>query len=250
MNDVWGKLPPAYGTFPAKGFAKNAQPAQYGTMQYFMLPFIEQDNVYKSIQGASYKSGPFVIKTFIAPNDPSVPPGGSGAANGNRGVCSYACNTYVFGTGISGPGPQTEMGPQGADGGYANIPRTFLDGTSNTIVFMEYYAVCGSRTVLWSECEKPANAPAWPNTLGGQPPTGMPPQTVPPTFKNDWKTPLPQVMPAPNQCDAKLAQGFSKSGIMVGMGDGSSRLIKSSITAPTWTYAIFPNDGMVLGNDW
>ncbi len=37
---------------------------------------------------------------------------------------------------------------------------------------------------------------------------------------------------------------------MVGMGDGSVRLVSTGVGMQTWTYAVFPNDGQVLGSDW
>ncbi len=39
--------------------------------------------------------------------------------------------------------------------------------------------------------------------------------------------------------------------IAVGLGDGSAAFISAKkITFQTWTYALCPNDGMVLGPDW
>ena len=43
-NDTYQKLPSANGGFPMANW-NNAQPSQHGTLQYFLLPFIEQDNV-------------------------------------------------------------------------------------------------------------------------------------------------------------------------------------------------------------
>ena len=39
-------------------------------------------------------------------------------------------------------------------------------------------------------------------------------------------------------------------GIMVGLGDGSVRLVNSGVGNPTWAYALYPNDGQPLGSDW
>ena len=38
--------------------------------------------------------------------------------------------------------------------------------------------------------------------------------------------------------------------MMVGLGDGSVRLVNSGVSQTTWTYAVIPNDGQVLGSDW
>src|SRR5205823_5608867 len=51
MNDVYGALPLPVGAFPKRGtMDPYLQPAQpwVGTVQYWLLPFIEQDNVYKA----------------------------------------------------------------------------------------------------------------------------------------------------------------------------------------------------------
>jgi hypothetical protein len=37
---------------------------------------------------------------------------------------------------------------------------------------------------------------------------------------------------------------------MVGLGDGSVRLVSGSISQSTWGRAVDPQDGLPLGNDW
>jgi prepilin-type N-terminal cleavage/methylation domain-containing protein len=257
LNDVFGaagapKMPPCYGTFPVTGFAQNVQPAQTGTLQYFLLPYIEQDNVYKAVTGGqSFQSPGYVVKTYVAPGDPSSPSNGLNPTvtwNGiPRGISSYAANSYVFGTGTAAV---LNAAAQGADGGYAGVPRTFLDGTSNTIMFMEYYAVCLSRNVTWGENQVTNNSPNWPNSRNGVPPNGMQVQTIPPAYTPGWLVPMFQAKPAASACNPNLAQGFSTAGIIVGLGDGSCRMVSASISQTTWTYAIFANDGQTLGSDW
>src|SRR5450432_832660 len=41
-NDTYGRLPPAYGNFPNSA-GSVGPPAGLGTLQYFLLPFLEQD---------------------------------------------------------------------------------------------------------------------------------------------------------------------------------------------------------------
>ena len=62
--------------------------------------------------------------------------------------------------------------------------------------------------------------------------------------------PTPQFQPSVAQCDPSRPQGFYAGGMIVGLGDGSVRLVNSGVSQATWTYAIFPNDGQVLGSDW
>ena len=45
---------------------------------------------------------------------------------------------------------------------------------------------------------------------------------------------LPQFHPAVNQCDPTRVQGPYAGGILVGLGDGSVRLVNSGVGNPTW----------------
>ena len=62
--------------------------------------------------------------------------------------------------------------------------------------------------------------------------------------------PLFQTGPTIFNCDPTRVQGFSGSGIQVGLMDGSVRMVASGISQTTWARAIIPNDGLVLGSDW
>ncbi|HLW65109.1 MAG TPA: DUF1559 domain-containing protein [Gemmataceae bacterium] len=263
-NDTYQKLPPCVGNFPATGSGVNwntanqTAPAISGTIFYFLMPFIEQDNLYKQFRGNCYNpnpssvSGGGPVKTFQAPGDPSAPSNGIQSNWGPWGVISYTSNFLVFGTG-SWVGSST--GPNGADGGYARIPATFIDGTSNTIMFMERYHVCpnnGNYYHTWPGASwNGQQYDVWyPNMGAGS--YGY--LTLPPAYNNQ-QYPVPQIKPAlsntaPNPCDPSKVHGFSSGGIMVGLGDGSVRLVSSGVGQVTWSLALWPNDGQVLGSDW
>ena len=73
------------------------------TMFAFMLPYIEQDNIYNLLTPSGYAGGQYfeLIKTYICPSDPSVNAFGFnqtafGGAR-NWGASSYGGNNYVFG---------------------------------------------------------------------------------------------------------------------------------------------------------
>jgi len=237
-NDTNGHLPPAIGTFPGTNpwITQQWNPAPTGTLQYFLLPYIEQDNVYKATSNWSWSSTA-VVKTYIAPGDPTLP--ASNLTWSNRGATSYASNWYVFG-GWSG-GNSWNPSP-----GNAKIPTTFFDGTSNTIVFMERYCIMNNNWSqhIWGENGQYAGpganyfAPTWWSPWGQQ------------TLGANDRIPLFQSKPNPANADWTLVQGFSTAGICVAMGDGSARLVSSSVSQQTWTYAISPNDGQPLGSDW
>jgi prepilin-type N-terminal cleavage/methylation domain-containing protein len=231
-NDTYQRLPPAAGYFPAftaPAAGAPTMPAPHGTLQYFLLPFLEQQNVYNATANFSYTSGA-VIKTYLNPADPSAPP--TGLHDGNRGATSYASNYYVFGF---------------ANGGQASIPTTFQDGTSNTIVFFGRYATCQTNQWIWGEDGTISLVPTWPNpNLGGYP------ATVPaaPMLGAMGPIPLPQIAPNTANCDPTLLQSPYTGGIQVGMGDGSVRIVSSGVSQYSWQLAITPNDGAVFDSTW
>jgi prepilin-type N-terminal cleavage/methylation domain-containing protein len=243
-NDTYGVLPPAAGSFPTtspwNAGATWGAPAATGTLQYFLLPFIEQDTIYKATSTWSWQSGS-VVKTYIAPGDPTAP--ANGLTWGNRGATSYASNWYIFGGGQNGydggngnPGPPT-----------AKIPNTFMDGTSNTITFFERYCICQSVQHVWCENGQLSNLPGstdyysptwWYPNLGS---LATASQLMGATF---------QQKPTVALCNPALLQSLNSGGLCVAMGDGSSRLVSNAVSILTWQYAVSPNDGQPLGSDW
>ncbi|HET6572172.1 MAG TPA: H-X9-DG-CTERM domain-containing protein, partial [Fimbriiglobus sp.] len=49
-------------------------------------------------------------------------------------------------------------------------------------------------------------------------------------------------------CDRGVASGFHTGGLLVGLGDGSVRMVNASMTPLTWWYALTPSGGEVLNN--
>ncbi|HEY7309146.1 MAG TPA: DUF1559 domain-containing protein [Gemmataceae bacterium] len=229
-NDTYGKLPCAAGTFPAGN--TSWAPAPHGTLQYFLLPFMEQQNIYNNIGGWSWNCPNMVVKTFVAPGDPSMP--GNYLTWGNRGATSYAANAFVFGDAQGNLGYWTGQWQGGSipngDGGYARIPATIPDGTSNTIAFGERFCVCqNTYQHIWGEDGQPRNQfnpYVWVEDL--------------PIFNANYNT----------NCDPQRYGTFSPAGVMVSLMDGSVRLVTSGISQNTWVDALLPNDGLPLGSDW
>jgi prepilin-type N-terminal cleavage/methylation domain-containing protein len=266
-----GVLPPTMGVYPTTSNGTNWGtawlPSHGGTQYYFLLPYIEQDNAYRSTeinqngggQSNSYRSHA-IIRTFQAPNDPSMP--GNGQTWGGRGAASYAANWHVFRGGWD---------EDWQVGGVTRFPAGIPDGTSNTIFFAERYAVCGDQTVnngapqyvehIWGEDGQNSgpvgnfhNANAlYAPSFWSQPPcsdhnncagtgggAGYP-----------WATmATPQIAPTLTACDPTRLQGFSAAGIMVGLGDGSVRGVSPSVSQNTFGLAVDPKDGQTLGRDW
>jgi prepilin-type N-terminal cleavage/methylation domain-containing protein len=282
-NDTYGKLPPTMGCFPNPpgaswdGGATTSpyQPSIMGTQYYHLLPYMEQDNLWKLQRGHSWDASQNV-KTLIAPNDPSLPT--SGRTWGNRPATTYAANWHVFKGGWN---------QDWQVGGATSLPKDIPDGTSNTIFFCERYAVCGDPTYNGSredfyvehiafEDGQNAGALAYFHNGGGgggplyapsffayyaaagaaNPCPGDNPQNTVPNYPWSYMQ-LPQIKPlatgpagGANICDPHRVQGFSAAGILVGLGDGSCRLVSSGISQPTWGRAVDPADGGILGSDW
>jgi prepilin-type N-terminal cleavage/methylation domain-containing protein len=240
-NDTYGKLPSCCGLFPTTN-PSNWTPAPHGTLQYFLLPFMEQQNIYNNTGSVSWNSNS-VVKTFIAPGDPSMP--GNYLTWGNRGASSYAPNYWVFADGsASSPGPWApgSLGSQSywtgnwnwgttpnGDGGFASIPATIPDGTSNTIAFGERFCICQGVQHIWGEDGQGRNP--WSAYMYHQ---------DPPIFHANYN----------NNCDYNRYGTFSPAGVMVSLMDGSVRLINSGINNSTWVDALLPGDGIPLGSDW
>jgi prepilin-type N-terminal cleavage/methylation domain-containing protein len=262
-NDAIGKMPSCTLGFPGPqgNLQTTPPPAARGTLQYYLLPYIEGGNIYNNIQGISSGAWPTwmngltntVVKSYVSPGDPSCPSNNLINDNwGPRGATSYAANYYVFGE---------------VDGGDASIPRTFQDGQSNTIVFVERYAVCGSAAHAWDNDSNGGNVAPGGAAPGGQ---NIGNDSSPAYFDNTsptllgWGNPYnfngntqtvlptmpPQFQPSAAACNPARAQGMYAGGMMVGLGDGSVRLVNSGVSQLTISEAIFPNDGQPLGSDW
>ena len=120
LHDVYGKLPPMIGK------VGNGE----GPVHFHMLPYIEQDNVYRQAGGASWKNGTYghVIPIYVDPADTSAPPGNQ--YQGWLATTNYAGNWLMF---------------QKGDKSLANI----VDGTSNTLMFTTRYQMCNGTPTGW-----------------------------------------------------------------------------------------------------
>jgi prepilin-type N-terminal cleavage/methylation domain-containing protein len=261
-HDQLSKLPPLYG-YDAGYQPANASGGR-GGWTYFLMPYIEQDNLYKNFAVLAGSNGttpfdvylpaaarPLFVKTYQCPADPSCP--ATGVDPGAWGVGTYAANTLVFASVNT-----TWMTPTiDLTYGNARIPATFQDGTSNTILFGEKYAQCGTsggnRTQWPANGSPPAFFPAifahfmGGSTWGGYP--GSPNANVGPNANSMF-----QVQPTPYQnntaCDPVRASTPHPGGMLVAMGDASVRSLAPSMSNMTYWYAATPTGSEVLGSDW
>jgi prepilin-type N-terminal cleavage/methylation domain-containing protein len=201
-----------------------------GNIFYFLLPWLEQDNLYKIHPNGYAWNYPgdtdpdpinsATVKVYLCPSDPGNIPvqmwsGGWAAGN-------YVANYQVFAVPSSW---DTTISPR--------MPASFPDGTSQTILFAEKVVRCSDGySPLWGHGNWDYNwMPAF-QTWIEQGPGAM--------F---------QVAPRTN-CDHFRASTWHTGGMVVCMGDGSSRTIAQGITPNTWWAACTPNGGDVLGPDW
>ena len=251
VNDTFGTLPPMSAPCADPSIAGCFTPTttpfgrHHYTMMQFLLPFIEQQNVYNLLTPTGYAGGqyPVVFKTFLCPSDPSIQAGKNTTQNGgalNWGASCYGGNNYVFGDPAGGQTYPT---------GKKEMNATVTDGLSNTVFFAEMYGTCGNTGNLhgsgtWGSLWADANSVWRPgfNLGGSKGGGGLSTYPASPKF---------QVQPHYfNNCNPVVPQTPHTGGILVGLGDGSVRLLNGGMDPVTWARAADPRDGGVNGNDW
>jgi prepilin-type N-terminal cleavage/methylation domain-containing protein len=273
MVDTYqGKLPPSIGTYPTEvvsgggpngttvGFANNGE----GGLLWHLLPWIEQQNLYKSAwtmldpfnmvgvltyseygsptggeddddwdTGATPYAQAQVVKIYRCPSDPT----NQGQAQGpwRWSAASYATNGQVF------------VGNRW-NSAYGRFPAGIADGTNNTIFFTEKEAV-GDGNCPGSRCAGYNYWADWGPDTGS---TGLSVWGV-----QSWLAqPIgiganyPLISPIPGKACASAPSSGHTGGIMVGMGDGSVHLVTQGVSPASWWYAMTPAGGEILGSDW
>jgi prepilin-type N-terminal cleavage/methylation domain-containing protein len=267
-----GRLPPLTDVTPGI-----PQGTALKSLFYLLLPYVEQDNVYRAFDPANPSTyyndsdanpglSATVIKTYLSPADatgdngkpttismyvrPSPPPPYQAYFRGRYATSSYAANGLVFGY------------------NNATLPWSFADGVSNTITFGERSQQCdaspesvpNSWAAGWYAICIPAFA--YPGLVGG-PPNSMFVPAVP--LRTDAQgrvigrpldptSPLTRPVPfqvAPGKdCDPTILQTPHRSGILVALGDGSVRSVAPTVSQYTFWAAVTPAGGEVLPADW
>jgi prepilin-type N-terminal cleavage/methylation domain-containing protein len=233
-----------YGTFPPMsggdgGTTNQPGYTNYGDVFYWILPFIEQDNLFKLhptryswyipagtnvngwVSNDSGDPGPIVnqpVKTYLCPSDPTNQPVQMWAGG-------WACGNYVANYQAFAQNNDTNYLPR--------LPASFQDGTSNTIVMAEKIGRCSDGySPLWGHGNWDYNwMPAFQ------------------TYVESGPTAMFQVQPWKN-CDRYRASSPHTAGMNVGLGDGSCRFLSGSISGNTWWAACTPSTGDTLGSDW
>jgi len=227
-NAQWKKLPPAFDQFGGIKY-----PA---SVHVYLMPYLEAEQIYKTFLEKGKGDAKAKVAVFISSKDPSA------SKKDKDGIQNLAANLRAF----ADRGLQTKYNEnmpalKAVEPGTASIPRTFPDGTSNTIAFVTKYGYCGE--------DGGSRYAAAPNTkyaaFFGQNAA---------TKKADPADPKAtfQLHPDAKQCVSSplMGQSFTKKGLLISMFDGSARTVSPNISTETWNSAVQPNDGNPLGKDW
>jgi prepilin-type N-terminal cleavage/methylation domain-containing protein len=247
--DANKQLPPAFVEYGGSGWKDGSWVVQ-------ILPYVEQDNLKRVVDNSTATSDQYYAitynqsppKIFINPTDPS---NNNGAYNDN-GWGIYSVTGYVAN--------------YLATGGVYNAQKMKMhdltqvsDGTSNTILYTERLTVCLANPQAFRPTYSGdyyniapyANAGSWYQWMpvinywpsGASSAGYITGAATRPQFNPTWNS-------RSAQCDYRLASAPRSAGIMVCMGDGSIRMVASSISGDTWWAAMTPDGGEVLGSDW
>jgi prepilin-type N-terminal cleavage/methylation domain-containing protein len=270
-NDAYQKLPPVYGWFPSSNNAAQ-NGAGYGTVLFHLLPYVEQENLYKAsfssitFSGSDYMAyapgqnaavNSQAVPVFQCPADPSMVKGHPYAQA--PGGASYGCNFFAFGTAATsypnGVGTPPFVVSSWSWFGANSVPKSFPDGTSTTVLFTEKYARCeyppGGTTgggTMWAHPGVNSGQSWWPAVMA-------------PDFTQARYNPdccglssgsLFQVQPTPfiGSCDWTRASTGHSGGIQVALADGSARTVAQGISYTAWFFAFTPAGGEVMPGDW
>jgi prepilin-type N-terminal cleavage/methylation domain-containing protein/prepilin-type processing-associated H-X9-DG protein len=252
-----GNMPPSFGSWPkpSQGNCGGTTSSGYGGLLFFLLPFMEGDNLYKACActkgGSGYDvekgalpvsaggvlNAPF--KNYICPADPT----GTNGSDGWSAIGSYVSNGLVF----------------KADWvGYPNFPGSLQDGTSNTILFTETYAgnyrglngYNGDRTYWWWA----VNSFQADDKVGDCGSLKFNGPGVGPLFRPTLDFCSKNTTPwgwggSASVCMCRAVSPHT-GGINVGMGDGSVRIISEGVSTASWYAACTPSSGDLVGSDF
>ena len=256
-------------------FGPNSPNRDVTTMWHLIMPYLEQENLYKlgttanpTIVGFSMRLwssmppvGGVSVKGYLCPSDPGplTTTGFTWAFNAQTtpatepATSNYAANVMVF-------DPSSNRG----------LVNAMPDGLSNTVAVAHRLRWCDA-SVVWGGAGQGAftgwalhqfqtgNArdsgyfglPTY-NARRGRSVTRQNEWGVPSQRMDFWESSsVPfYANPRPGFCQPHVPTSPHTTVMITVLGDGSVRTVSTNVTGTTWRNACIPDDGNVLGNDW
>jgi len=224
-------IPPKPGTYP---------------LWVAILPFIEQDQLFRNINSASISTVP----PYLAPSDLSN--------TDNVAALNYAANLRIFANKSLLDAEQ----PVNEPGKALTVPAGILlcrmtlgqfpDGTTNTIMLTTRYATCDGKRTFWAAGVNGESEPgALPGPgVGGFMGAGS--HSAPATAAKDGDATF-QIAPREFDClpnPGVFGHSFGAGGMSVALVDGSVRNIMPTMSPLTFGRALCPADGEKMLPDW
>jgi len=265
-HDTLQHLPPGIGYYPT------ASNGVFGTSFFHLLRYLEEGNLFdRSLGSVPFPPpvGPTIVHypgnnhdyretspVFLCPSDPSVEPGGVVTVDGTTwGASCYASSALA-----SAEYDLTVSPPTSDPQGKVRIPADFADGTSHTILHAEKYARCTNTDMAppfrdggnaWAFCTS-AVFPWQPPPMNFPGKALLPGFAIPalasrgaPNVIGPGSIFQSQPSPFEGNCDPTRASTSHAGGIVVGLADGSVRVLDASMNGDVWWAAVTPAGGEV-----
>ena len=237
-----GYMPQAAGFFP-RGTSEltSVAPASLGSVQYFLLPFIEEQALFDQMWGSTQNTmwlsgGPNANPNLYCPEIYRCPT----ERTTTDGIARVNQHAWPAGNYVANVQALNHIGKQHPDGGsWSTQPREnthpqykhIADGTSKTVVFTERY----------TQCPLPQS---WAN--GRTAVFGTYPTQYDSVFAWNVGTGplLNAIQDSPNaeDCNPFTVQSQHTGILNVALMDGSIRSLGTDIGIDPWTFFILPND--------